>query len=73
MAALTAAQRDALPDSDFAIVTGSGANKVRQYPIDVRDRAIAALGRVATNGTPAEKAKVKAAVHRKYPDIKAAQ
>lgn len=72
MAALTAAQRDALPDSDFAIVTGSGANKVRQYPIDVRDRAIAALGRVQTNGTPAEKAKVKAAVHRKYPDIKAA-
>ena len=73
MAALTAKERDALPDSAFAIVTGSGANKVRQYPIDTRDRAIAALARVAQFGTSAEKAKVKAAVHRKYPDIKAAQ
>jgi hypothetical protein len=72
MAALTAAQRDALPDSAFAIVTGSGANKVRSYPIDTANRAVAALARVATNGTPAEKAKVKAAVHRKYPNIKAA-
>lgn len=73
MAALTAAERDALPDSAFAIVTGSGASKVRAYPIDTANRAIAALARVVTNGTPAEQAKVKSAVHRKYPNIKAAQ
>jgi hypothetical protein len=73
MAALTASERAALPDSSFAIVTGTGANKVRSYPIDTANRAVAALARVATFGTPAEKAKVKAAVRRKYPDIKAAQ
>ena len=73
MAALTAAQRNALPDSDFAIVTGSGANKVRSYPIDTRNRAIAALARAQQFGTAAELAAVKRAVHKRYPDIKAAQ
>jgi hypothetical protein len=39
------------------------------YPINTRGRAINALSRVEQNGTPAEQAKVRAAVKRKYPDL----
>jgi hypothetical protein len=71
MAELTAAQRNALPDSDFAIVRMVNGKKERDYPIDTRDRAVAALGRVETNGTDKEKAAVKAAVCKRYSDLPA--
>jgi hypothetical protein len=71
MAELTAAQRDALPDSDFAIVRDSGSNKTREYPIDTRDRAVAALGRAKTNASPADQKTVLAAVCRRYSDLPA--
>lgn len=60
---LSTAQRDNLSDSDFAIP------ETRSYPIHDEAHARNALSRVAQNGTPSEKAKVRAAVHRKYPDI----
>lgn len=41
----------------------------RRYPIHDVAHARNALARVAQNGTPAERAKVKAAVHKKYPSI----
>ena len=63
MAKLTAATRDALSTSDFAIPG------TRSYPIHDINHARDALSRVAANGTPAEKAQVRAAVHRRYPDI----
>ncbi len=62
MAKLTTKARKALPKSEFAL--GGG-----RYPIENESHARNALARVAQHGTPAEKAKVRAAVHRKYPDI----
>jgi hypothetical protein len=41
----------------------------RRYPIEDRPHARNALARVAQHGTPAEQARVRAAVHRKYPGI----
>jgi hypothetical protein len=51
-----------IPKGDFA-VPPSG------YPIDTPGRARDALSRVSANGTPKEKAQVKAAVRAKYPNI----
>lgn len=62
MTALNAARRNALPESDFAIPPDG-------YPIDTRDRAIAALGRVKENGSPAEQAQVRRAVCKRYSDL----
>jgi hypothetical protein len=64
MAKLTTAQRKRLKESSFAI-PGE-----RKYPIPDASHARDALARVAANGTPAEKAKVRAAVKRKFPGIK---
>jgi hypothetical protein len=63
MAKLTAKKRNALKSSSFA------EPGKRAYPIQDRSHAANALARVSQHGTPAEKAKVRAAVHRKYPSI----
>ena len=65
MAKLTAAKRKAIPSKDFA---GPG----RSYPINDASHARNALARVSQHGTPALKARVRAAVKRKYPGIKQA-
>lgn len=62
MADLTAKKRDELPGKDFALPG-------RRYPIHDENHARNALARVAQNGTPAEQAKVKAAVAHHYPGI----
>jgi len=62
MSKLTGKQRDALPASDFA-------GPDRSYPINDMNHARNALSRVSQHGYPELKAKVRAAVHRKYPDI----
>lgn len=62
MAKLTSAARKAIPTKDFAL---SG----RRYPIEDASHARNALARVSQHGTSAEKATVRAAVHRKYPGI----
>lgn len=62
MAKLTTERRNELPDSAFA-------GPDRSYPIYDRSHAQNALARVSQNGTPELKAKVTAAVHRKYPDM----
>lgn len=62
MARLSAKGRDALPAKDFA-------GPDRSYPINDRNHARNALARVSQFGYPSLKAKVRAAVHRKYPDI----
>jgi len=61
MAKLTARARKALPGGDFA-------GPDRSYPDQNKSHARDALSRVA-NKSPALKARVRAAVHRKYPDI----
>lgn len=62
MAKLKGWQRKKLPVGDFALPG-------RRYPINDESHARNALSRVSANGTPGEKAKVRAAVHRKYPAI----
>lgn len=73
MAELTAEQRNALPDSDFALVRMVDGKKQRDYPIDTRDRAVAALGRATSNATPAEQKTILAAVCHRYSDLPACQ
>jgi len=69
---LTAAKRQSLPKSSFALPgkgkgpKGAGAGS---YPIPNPSHARNALARVSQHGTSEEKAKVRAAVHRKYPNI----
>lgn len=73
MAELDAAARNALPDSDFALVRMVNGQKQRDYPIDTRDRAVAALGRAKTNATPAEQKTILGAVCKRYSDLPACQ
>lgn len=63
MAKLSSAARKALPTKSFA------EPDKRKYPIENEAHARNALARVAQSGTSAEKAKVKAAVKKKYPSI----
>jgi hypothetical protein len=66
------AQRDRLPSSDFALPgkgegpEGKGAGS---YPIPDEAHGRNALARVAQHGSSEEKAKVRAAVKRKFPGI----
>jgi len=62
MARLTTQERKKLPSDKFALPG-------RRYPIEDKAHARNALSRVSQNGTPAEKATVRAKVHRKYPGI----
>ncbi len=67
MAKLTYRQRKRLPKRSFAIpekAPGPGS-----YPLDTEARARNALARVSQHGTPQEKARVRAAVKRRYPNI----
>lgn len=63
MAKLTSKARNSLPKSDFVFKAS------RRYPINDESHARNALSRVSANGDLLEKAKVRAAVHRKYPWI----
>jgi hypothetical protein len=62
MAKLTPQTRNAIPGKEFALPG-------RRYPIEDKAHARNALSRVSGNGTPAEKATVRAKVHAKYPGI----
>lgn len=59
---LTSAERDKLPDTDFALPG-------RRYPIHDHNHAVAALSRVAANGTSAEQSIVRAKVKLRYPTL----
>ena len=63
MAKLTTKQRNALPDSAFA---GPG----RSYPINDANHARNAESRAAQFASPELKARIKAKVRRKFPNIK---
>jgi hypothetical protein len=62
MAKLTSAERNSLPDSDFA-----GPN--RTYPVPDASHARNALSRVSEFGSPALKAKVQSKVHKAFDKI----
>lgn len=63
MAKLSGAERKALPTKSFA------EPDKRKYPIENETHAKNALSRVSQSGTAVEKAKVRAAVKKKYPSI----
>ncbi len=63
MPKLTAKKRATLPKKAFAI-PGS-----RAYPIEDISHARNALARVSQYGTDAEKAQVRTAVYKKYPEL----
>lgn len=72
MAKLTTKARKALPSSSFALPgkgTGPSGKGPGSYPIPDKAHARNALARVSQHGSSAEKAKVRAKVHAKYPDI----
>ena len=60
------------PAGSYAL-PGGGPGGADAYPTNTRKRAANALSRVSANGTPAEKAKVRAAVKREYPDLPSSQ
>lgn len=69
---LTAADRRGLPSSDFALPGHGEGPKGKgsgSYPIPDESHARNALARVSQHGSPAEQRTVRAAVHRKFPDI----
>ena len=69
---LSAADRRSLPDSDFALPGKGEGPKGKQagsYPIPDESHARSALSMVAQHGSSEEKAKVRAAVKRKFPGI----
>jgi hypothetical protein len=60
------------PSGSYAL-PGGGPGGADAYPVNTKARGANALSRVAANGTPAEKAKVRAAVKSKYPDLPSSQ
>lgn len=62
MPRLTTAARNRLPGSTFALPG-------RRYPINDANHARNALARVSQYGSPDEKARVRSAVHGKFPAI----
>jgi hypothetical protein len=62
VAKLTAKARKAIPGKNFA-------GPDRSYPIEDASHARNALSRVSQHGSSALKAKVRAKVHAKYPDM----
>ena len=62
MAKLTAAARKRIPQGKYALPG-------KRYPIEDKAHARDALSRVSANGSPAEKAEVRARVHAAYPRI----
>lgn len=69
---LTAHDRQKMPSKEFALPgkgEGPGGKGSGSYPIPDLAHGRNALARVSQHGSPEEKAKVRAAVHRKFPDI----
>lgn len=66
------APNTAAPAGSYALPKG-GPGGAAAYPIDTPGRAVSALARVKANGTPAQQAKVRAAVKAKYPDMPSSQ
>ena len=69
---LNAAERRALPDSDFVFPGKGEGPKGKQrgaYPIPDKKHARNALAMAAAHASPEKEAKVKAAVKKKFPDI----
>jgi hypothetical protein len=69
---LTAHERQKMPSKEFALPgkgEGPGGKGAGSYPIPDAPHGRNALARVSQHGSPQEKAQVRAAVHRKFPNI----
>lgn len=66
------APNTAAPAGSYALPKG-GPGGAAAYPIDTPGRAVSALARVKATGSPAEQAKVRAAVKAKYPNLPSSQ
>ena len=69
---LTASERHKMPSSEFALPgkgEGNSGKGPGSYPLPDEKHGRVALSLVSQHGTPEEKSKVRAAVHRKFPDI----
>lgn len=64
MAKLTTKKRIKLPKTSFVFP------KTKSYPIPDANHARNALSRISANGSSSEIARVRAAVHKKFPGIK---
>lgn len=69
MSKLTYKQREHLDKKEFALPAKRHGGK-GGYPIENEAHARNALARVSEFGTPAEKTRVRAVVHKKFPSIK---
>lgn len=73
MAELSSKGRAKVKTKDFAIPSKAKTPEAKKesgnYPIQDKAHARNALSRVAQHGNPSEKARVRAAVKKKYPDI----
>jgi hypothetical protein len=70
MSKLTTSERKSIPKKDFALPSKRSASGGKGgYPIPDKSHARNALSRVSEYGTPAQKAEVRAKVHRKFPGI----
>jgi len=70
---ITTAGRRALSKGQFALPDGNKPGVKGRYPIHDISHARNALARVSAHGTSSEKARVRAAVYRKYPTLKPAK
>lgn len=69
MAKLTYKKREHMSKKEFALPSKREGGK-GGYPIEDKAHARNALSRVSQFGSPAEKALVRAKVHKKFPGIK---
>lgn len=60
------------PAGSYAL-PGGGPGGSDAYPTNTKKRAVSALAYVKKNGTPAEQAKVRAAVKSEYPNLPSSQ
>lgn len=70
---MTTKKRKALPDSAFIFPNRGGDPDDDAFPINDKARARNALARAPQSLSPADVAKVKAAVKKKFPDIEQAE
>lgn len=73
---ITAAQRRALPSSDFALPgkgEGPEGKGSGSYPIDTPGRARSALSRSEQHASPSQEATVRRKVKAKYPDMEVSE
>lgn len=66
---LTQSAREHIKDKNFALPKADGPGDTGKYPIHDKDHARSALGLVGMHGTDSEKARVRAEIAQRYPEL----